>query len=196
MLLWWLCGVLLFWSVARTEEDAMTRIAIVAAVTAMLMALTSAANAAWYAKFDGVDGSSKAEDHEGWIEVFSVQFPNASDPAAKHLGRPSISFYGATYDDEAKALPKLHEYAVKGKVFKNVILSLIGGEGGTAQSQFKFTEVLISSYQTSGAGNVQLVLTYRSWEPVGPDAPGPTIVPLSLTGDGGASDGGAQARSR
>ena len=79
---------------------------------------------AWYAKFDGVDGSSKHKDQQGgatWRREHAAATRRAAAArasaasAARCTSRTSRS--GIISD---KATPKLLEAAVKGKVFKKV----------------------------------------------------------------------------
>ena len=52
----------------------------IAATAAVLLATVVPAAAAWYIKFDGVDGEASSKDHKGWIEISSLRL--ASEKAA------------------------------------------------------------------------------------------------------------------
>ena len=74
---------------------------------------------AWYAKFDGVDGSALHKDHKAWSNVVSVNMGgHKAGGGGTGVGRIGGKMHledismGIITD---KALPKLLEAAVKGK---------------------------------------------------------------------------------
>ena len=79
---------------------------------------------AWYAKFDGVDGSAQHKDHKAWSNVSRFNMGgHKAGGGGTGVGRVGGKMH---LDDISmgimtdKALPKLLEAAVKGKVFKKV----------------------------------------------------------------------------
>ena len=119
----------------------MTRWIAAAIAMTIAIAVSGTASAAWYAKFDGIDGS---------VEV-------APSPAPTTLPQGAGSFVVAKAVDAAT--PKLLEAAVKGKVFKTVVLSF--REGGRTTMTFDLGDVVISSYSASGGGE-RFTVRYQS----------------------------------
>src|SRR4051794_2208006 len=79
---------------------------------------------AWYAKFDGIDGSAQHKDHKAWCNASNVNMRgNKAGGGGTGVGRVGGKMH---LDDISlgimtdKALPKLLEAAVKGQVFKTV----------------------------------------------------------------------------
>ena len=109
---------------------------------------------AWYAKFDGVDGSSQHKDHKAWIGVASV---NMGGQKAGGGGTGVGRVGGKMHLDDVslgiitdKALPKLLEAAVKGKVFKKVEIhgtATYGDAGEQVYLKLELENVQITSYQ-------------------------------------------------
>ena len=73
-----------------------TSLALMAVAGAILLAASQTGAAAWYAKFDGVDGSVAHAGQGGWFEIDSVQWlsggPNldALRPGATATGGPGV----------------------------------------------------------------------------------------------------------
>ena len=81
---------------------------------------------AWYAKFDGVDGSSEQSNHKGWCLVSTCSMSgykagSGGTGVTRVGGKMNLKDIqlGIVTD---KALPKLLEAAVKGNVFKTVTI--------------------------------------------------------------------------
>jgi hypothetical protein len=143
---------------------------------AVILASPGATLAAWYAKFDGVDGSSQVKDHKGWVNFVSVL------PA---LGPDTTSGPGTliVVVMDTKATPKLLEAATKGKVFMSVRLGFTDGDPGQPAVYLKWRlySVRVTSYSISGAG-MELALSFEKLLPA-QDDPG-VQEPQSLTGPG------------
>lgn len=58
-----------------------SRTSSIAATLAVLLATAVPAAAAWYIKFDGVDGEAADKDHKQWIEIASVNLATAKGAA-------------------------------------------------------------------------------------------------------------------
>ena len=108
---------------------------------------------AWYAKFDGVDGSALHKDHKAWINVNSVNMSgHKAGGGGTGVGRVGGKMHledismGIITD---KALPKLLEAAVKGKVFKKVEIhgtATYGDAGEQTYLAVELENVQITSY--------------------------------------------------
>ncbi len=109
---------------------------------------------AWYAKFDGVDGSGLHKDHKAWCNLASV---NISGHKAGGEGTGVGRVGGKMHLEDItmgiitdKALPKLLEAAVKGKVFKKVEIHGTATYGDASEQVYLAIElenVQITSYQ-------------------------------------------------
>lgn len=108
---------------------------------------------AWYAKFDGVDGSALHRDHKAWCNVASV---NMSGHKAGGEGTKVARVGGKMHLEDItmgiitdKALPKLLEAAVKGKVFKKVEIhgTATYDAGEQVYLKVELENVQITSYQ-------------------------------------------------
>ena len=109
---------------------------------------------AWYAKFDGVDGSAKHKDHDKWCGVASVNIGgHKAGGGGTGVGRVGGKMHledismGIISD---KATPKLLEAAVKGKVFKKVEIhgtATYGDAGEQTYLKVELENVQITSYQ-------------------------------------------------
>jgi len=109
---------------------------------------------AWYVKFDGVDGSSVQKDHGGWCNASRV---NMTAHKAGGGGTGSGRVGGKMHLDDIslgiltdKALPKLIEAAVKGKVFKKVDIhgtATYGNAGEQVYLGLELENVQITNYQ-------------------------------------------------
>jgi type VI secretion system secreted protein Hcp len=109
---------------------------------------------AWYAKFDGVDGSAQHKDHKNWINVASCNMGgHKAGGGGTGVGRVGGKMHledislGIISD---KATPKLLEGAVKGKVYKTVEIhgtATYGDAGEQVYLAVKLENVQITSYQ-------------------------------------------------
>jgi type VI secretion system Hcp family effector len=115
---------------------------------------------AWYAKFDGVDGSSAHKDHKKWVNVASCNLAGRKAGAGGtgvgriggkiHLDDVSL---GVVSD---KATPKLLEAAVTGKVFPKVEIhstATYGDNGEQVYLAVALENVQITSYSLNGLDN-------------------------------------------
>jgi type VI secretion system Hcp family effector len=112
---------------------------------------------AWYAKFDGVDGSGSHNVHKAWCNVASLNMSGRKAGGdGTGVGRVGGKMHleditmGITTDK--KALPQLLDAAVKGKAFKKVeIQGTAPNDGGSEQVYLgiELENVQITSYQLS-----------------------------------------------
>jgi type VI secretion system secreted protein Hcp len=112
-----------------------------------------------FLKLGTIDGESTREGFKDWIEIESFSWGEAQSPDEKP-GRPTLQdFHFATR--MSKASPKLMEACATGTFMKeSMLVGLRSGQERTAEFMtFKLTDVLISSYQTSGAAASDLIPT-------------------------------------
>ncbi|MDO8334615.1 MAG: type VI secretion system tube protein Hcp [Nitrosomonas sp.] len=111
----------------------------------------------FYLKIDGIDGESQDDNHTGEIDLESWSWgctQSGASASGGGGGKGKVSMQDFKFVMKVnKATPKLIEACASGKVFGSAILTCrkAGGEQEGYLS-YKFTDVLISSYQTGGSG--------------------------------------------
>ena len=117
---------------------------------------------AWYAKFDGVDGSGSQKDHKAWCNVASVNMSGHKEggegtgEVGRVGGKMHLDDISMGIITDKKALPKLLEAAVKGKVFKKVEIHGTATSGDASEQAYlgiELENVQITSYQLSVLDN-------------------------------------------
>ena len=138
------------------------------------------AHSSAYIKFEGIDGESQNEGHEGWSEIVSfsqgISQPGGATGTTRQRGE--VTFEDIVVVKQLdKSSPKLAESICKGQVFPKVEIHLTGpSEGSTCQGTFYVYEllnVLITSYKVSGSNP----LAYALIAPV-PDVTMPSAGPF------------------
>ena len=141
------------------------------------------AHSSAYVKFEGVDGESKYQGHEGWSEIVSFR---------QGIHRPDSGATGSVrqrgnvvFDDIVlvkqvdKASPKLAEAICNGVVFPKVEIHLTGPSEGSALSgtfyAYELKNVMITSYEVSGSNPLAYALVAPAPDVTMPSA-GPFIV--------------------
>jgi type VI secretion system Hcp family effector len=114
---------------------------------------------ALFIKFDGVDGEANDKDHKNWTDVqsFSWGLHKAGAGATGQTRRRGV----ATVEDVVltkefdKSSPKLAEAVLSGKVFPKVEIHSTAtyGEARATYLKYELKNVMVSSYQTSGASS-------------------------------------------
>ena len=111
----------------------------------------------YYLQITGIAGESKEAKHKDWIDVLSWSF-GESNPGTMAAGggagagkvqMSDFNFMKAT----SKASPKLFLACAQGQRMKEAKLSAV--KTGAMQQEYlswTFSDVLISSYQTTGSG--------------------------------------------
>jgi type VI secretion system Hcp family effector len=109
---------------------------------------------AWYAKFDGIDGSSVQKDHKTWCVAGNMNMRgNKAGGGGTGVGRVGGKMHlddislGIVTD---KSLPKLLEAAVKGQVFKKVEIhgtATYGNAGELVYLAIDLENVQLTNYQ-------------------------------------------------
>lgn len=121
----------------------------------------TAANVDYFLKIDGVEGESTDNRHKGEIEILSFSWgaTNAGSTAGGGgggAGKVSMQDFHFT-KHYSKASPVLMQATASGKHFKTADLVL--RKAGKDQQEFlkyKLSDVIITSYQTSGSGDVPM----------------------------------------
>lgn len=116
-----------------------------------------------FLKLDGIDGESQQKGHEQWIEVgsFSWGVANLTSAAAgsgRGAGKPSFQDFSFTKQTDS-ASPKLYIRCATGEHIKSGQLSFLklddAGKGSAIEYlKIKLSDVLVSSFQESGGGDV------------------------------------------
>jgi type VI secretion system secreted protein Hcp len=113
---------------------------------------------ALFIKFDGIDGEAKDKDHKGWsdLQSFSWGIHKAGGGATGQTRRRGV----ATVEDVCctkeyeKSSPKIAEAVCTGKIFPKVEIhnTATYGDSRATYLKYELKNVMVSSYQTSGAG--------------------------------------------
>jgi type VI secretion system secreted protein Hcp len=106
-----------------------------------------------YMWIGGIDGESRDEDHDKWIDVLAVDWGSgAKQPAGPGRGAGAVVI---TRKLDTSS-PKLVEKIAKGATVPEMVLHTpAGGEEPTYQA-FELDNVRITSYSISTAGNVPM----------------------------------------
>ena len=112
-----------------------------------------------FAKYDGVDGESKDENHDKWIDVLSIDW-GAHKPGggmtgqSRRRGAAVVEDMTLTVEYE-KSAPKLLEKCLKGEVIPKLELEQTATYGGSRATYLKYElkNVMVTSYQTNASGN-------------------------------------------
>ncbi|MFO0938028.1 MAG: type VI secretion system tube protein Hcp [Gemmataceae bacterium] len=109
-------------------------------------------------KIDTIDGESKEKGYENQIQCLSWSFGETQEASASHgggMGAGKVNFNDFHFTMVmCKASPKLFLHCATGQHLANALLT-VRKAGQNAQQQklaeFKFTDLMISSYQTGGS---------------------------------------------
>jgi type VI secretion system secreted protein Hcp len=108
-----------------------------------------------FLKIDGIDGESTDDKHKGWIEISSFSWGLAAvesqTGAGGGAGRAKFSELVISKKSD-KATPALFLSCAKGKHIPQVTIAVRSASNEKREDylQYKFSDVLISSYQTGG----------------------------------------------
>ena len=111
----------------------------------------------YFLKLDGIQGESQDKTHKNEIEIESFSWGATQTGTASHgggmgAGRVSVQDFNFIMQVN-KASPKLFLACAQGEHIKNAIL--VCRKAGKEQQEYlkvTFTDLLVSSYQTGGAG--------------------------------------------
>jgi type VI secretion system secreted protein Hcp len=110
----------------------------------------------YFLRIDGVDGESTDSKHKGWIDVDSWSWGESQSatthPGGGGGGAGKVAFQDFHFTTKvSKASPKLFLACASGQHLKEA--QLVARKAGKAQQEFltwTFSDLLVSSYQTSG----------------------------------------------
>jgi len=116
----------------------------------------------YFLKIDGIDGESMQKGHEKEIEIMSFSWGESnagsfSGNLGGGSGKVSMQDFHFTVPVN-KASPKLFLACATGEHIKSAVL--VCRKAGKTQQEFlkgKFSDLLISSYQTGGSGGSDIV---------------------------------------
>ena len=117
-----------------------------------------------YIKFDGVEGECKDKDHKGWSDLESFS-QGSHQPGGSATGatrrRGDVIMEDITCTKELdKASCKIAESICKGKVYPKVEIDVTASytdAGRVTYYRYELTNVLVTSYNISGAGQSEAV---------------------------------------
>lgn len=111
----------------------------------------------FFLKIDGIPGESADSKHKGEIELLSYSFGASQTGSFAYGGgggSGKVQFQDFNFMMKmSKATPKLFLACATGEHIKSAVLT--ARKAGKQQQEFytiKFSDVLVSSYQTSGSG--------------------------------------------
>ena len=117
-----------------------------------------------YIKFDGVEGECKDKDHKGWSDLASfaqaVHQPGGGATGATRRRGDVIMEDISCSKELDKSSPKIAEAVCKGKVFPTVEIDVTASytdAGRVTYYRYELTNVLVTSYNISGAGQSESV---------------------------------------
>lgn len=122
------------------------------------------AEAAGFLKFDGIDGEATDKNHDKWIDVISIDW-GAAKPSTSATGerlmRPEYGAGGPPGSGPGtltitkrvdRASPALSRRKQKKRRMEKVIVDAKGGGARATYIKYELTNVMITSYTTSGSG--------------------------------------------
>ena len=125
--------------------------------------------AAYYIKFDGIDGEALDKNHSGWSDLQSFDqamrtpIGGATSDGTLTRRRGDVVLEDIVLVKELdKASPKLAEAVASGKVFPKVEIHVTASytdAGRQTYYAYELTNVLVSSYSVGGSGSVDDVPT-------------------------------------
>jgi len=182
----------------------MRRFAVcIALVTACVLAQGQAAAVDIFGKLTGIDGESTNDAHKNWIDVLSYSW-GASNPGSfasgggGGQGKVSFSDFHFTKNVD-KSSPVLLLDLAQGKHIQEALFDVVhsGGQSQEPFLQYRFIDVLLTSYSVSGSsgGDVpfeSLSLVFGKVEMIyrPQDAKGGLGAPVTMSWDVKKNEGG------
>ena len=129
------------------------------------LAFAPSAQAAAFAKFDGIDGESQDANHENWIDLIAIQ-ESISIPTSATTGGTRVR--GAPQFDDIvltkeldKSSVKLREKLAQGAVIPKLEIELTATYGGARQTYFRYElkNVQITSLSINASGGEGVPVT-------------------------------------
>ncbi len=120
----------------------------------------------YFLKIDGIEGESQDSKHKNQIEMHSWSW-GVSNTGSAHSGPGSGAGKSTAQDfhfvmSVSKASPKFMLACASGEHFDGQKVTVYARKAGKQQQEYltwKFTDVLISSYQTGGSGSADILPT-------------------------------------
>ena len=118
--------------------------------------------AAYYIKFDGIDGEALDKDHSGWSDLNSfgqalrTSIVDLSSDGTRRRGDVILEDISLSKQLD-KASPKLAEAVTSGMVFPKVEIHVTASytdAGRVTYYKYELTNVMVTSYSVSGTGSV------------------------------------------
>ena len=111
---------------------------------------------AWFAKYDGIDGESKDENHDKWIDVLSIDWGvhkpgGGATGQSRRRGAPVVDDFVITFEYE-KAAPKLLEKCLRGEIIPKLEIHLTATYGGARATylRYEMKNVACTAYDVGG----------------------------------------------
>ena len=143
----------------KTSNQVEKILRTLAMLAAAAWLIPAGAQAAVFAKYDGVDGESQDSKHEKWIDIQSVDWGvhkpgGGATGQSRRRGAAVVEDIVMTMEYD-RAAPKLAEKCLKGEVIPKLEIELVATYGGSRATYLKYElkNVLITSYQVSASGN-------------------------------------------
>ena len=129
------------------------------------LAFAPSAQAAAFAKFDGIDGESKDANHENWIDLIAIQesirIPGAAaDGSTRRRGAPNFDDIVLTKLLD-KSSVKLREKLAQGAIIPLLEIELTTTFGGARTTYFRYElkNVQITSFSLDASGDEGVPVT-------------------------------------
>jgi type VI secretion system secreted protein Hcp len=104
-------------------------------------------------KIEGIDGESRDEDHDRWVDVISVDWGSgAAEPAGPGAGAGEVVITRRL----DRASSKLVEKIGRGVALPEVVLHAAGGGDESTYRAFELENVRITSYSINTAGDIPI----------------------------------------
>lgn len=112
-----------------------------------------------FAKYDGIDGECKDQNHDKWIDVLSIDW-GAHKPGggatgqSRRRGAAEVQDVTITMEYE-KAAPKIQEKCLQGQVIPKLVIEHTATYGGSRATYlvYELENVMVTNYQISASGN-------------------------------------------
>lgn len=109
----------------------------------------------YYLKIDGIDGESTDSKHKNWIEIESYSFGASRSVSGGGGGAGKVLIQDLMVTKTLdKSSPKLFLATATGEHIKSAEIVLVKSGKGQEFLKWKFTDVIISSYNVSGEGDI------------------------------------------
>lgn len=111
-----------------------------------------------FAKYEGIDGESKEANHQGWIDIYSLDWgahkPDTAIGSGRRRSTAIVEDFVLTME-YGKAAPKLQEMCLRGKIIPKleVELTTTYGDVRTTYLKYELKNVAILSFQTNAEGS-------------------------------------------